>query len=267
MNSTLKIAAIPLKMSWADRDENLIKVESIVKGLHKDTDIVVLPELFSTGFLQDPDVIRSLAEPSDGFTMAKMKKLAREHNVAIAGSFLCEVEGKSYNRGFFIEPDGETCFYDKRHLFALSPEHTLFAQGVGLPPVIRFRGWNISMVVCYDLRFPTWCRNRQGHNQYDVMLVPANWPSSRGFAWRQLLSARAIENQAVYVGANRGGTDDFGDYSDSTFIFNPIGMIASEVDDKTGAVYASFQKEEVETVRTKLPFGNDSDDFILCDFK
>lgn len=264
MATKLKIAAIPLKIAWADRDENLNIVENSLRQLSRDTDIVVLPELFSSGFIQDPDVMTSIAEPTSGETMTRIAQLAAQYGVAIAGTFLCKVGNKIYNRGFFVEPNGEETFYDKRHLFSLSSERDSFTAGASLPESVRFRGWNIAMVVCYDLRFPAWCRNRKTGSMYDVMLVPANWPTSRGLAWRSLLSARAIENQAIYVGANRGGSDDYGEYDDSTFIYDPIGEMISTVDESSGIVYATVDKEDLDHLREKLPFANDADDIVIC---
>ncbi len=257
----LKVATFPMKIAWADPEENLRSVEAMASRVAPDTDILVLPELFSTGFMQDSQVISALAEPISGATVSKIKELSRMFGFAIAGSFLCRVGDKIYNRSFFIEPSGEETFYDKRHLFSLSLEHQLFTPGIKLPPVIRFRGWNISLIVCYDLRFPVWCRNRR--HSYDIMLVPANWPTSRGYAWKHLAIGRAIENQAVYVGANRGGSDDFGDYDGLSFIVNGLGSIISDEDKDSGLVYAAFDRDELVKIREKLPFGNDADDFAL----
>ncbi|MBD5211045.1 MAG: nitrilase family protein [Barnesiella sp.] len=257
----LKIATYPMKIAWADREENLRAVEACAAKVASDTDILVLPELFSTGFMQDVQVISALAEPINGETITALKALSRRYGFAIAGSFLCRVGEKFYNRCFFIEPSGEETYYDKRHLFSLSMEHEIFTSGDKLPPVIRYRGWNISLIVCYDLRFPVWCRNRR--QNYDLMIVPANWPTSRGYAWKQLLIARGIENQSVIVGANRGGSDDFGDYDDLSFIVNGLGKIVSTPDPATGIIYADVDRDELAKIREKLPFGNDADDFSL----
>lgn len=257
----LKIAIFPMKIAWADPAENLSNVEKVANALSPDIDILVLPELFSTGFLQDIQVISTLAEPISGATITRIKELSRSRGFAIAGSFLCRVGEKIFNRSFFIEPSGEETFYDKRHLFSLSMEHKVFASGDKQSPVVRYRGWNISLIVCYDLRFPVWCRNNR--QSYDLMLVPANWPSSRGYAWKHLLIGRAIENQAVYVGANRGGSDDFGDYDGLSFVVNGLGKIVSTTDSLTGLVVAEFERDELAKIRKKLPFGNDADDFVL----
>lgn len=258
----LKIATYPMKIAWADPEENLRSLSAVMKHLTAGTDILVLPELFTTGFMQDIQVISALSEPVSGATVSKLKELSRNYGVALAGSFLCRVGDKIYNRGFFVEPSGEETYYDKRHLFSLSMEHEVLSPGCCLPPVIRFRGWNISMIICYDLRFPVWCRNQR--HSYDIMLVPANWPSSRGYAWTHLLIGRAIENQAVYVGANRGGSDDFGDYGNLSAIVNGLGNVVSACDETNGILYAEFDKDELVKIREKLPFGKDADDFAIA---
>ncbi|MBO5779792.1 MAG: nitrilase family protein [Muribaculaceae bacterium] len=257
----MKIAAIPLKIAWSDRDENLAKVEEYMRNLHSDTDIVVLPELFSTGFIHDEEVMAAMAEPIGGETIGRLAELAKAYNMAIAGSFLFNGVSGIFNRGFFIEPSGEETYYDKRHLFSLSTECERYAAGKQMPPIVRFRGWNIALTICYDLRFPVWCRNK--NQAYDIMLVPANWPTVRSYAWERLLCARAIENQAIYVGANRGGHDDYGDYDYLTFIFDAMGTNISNVDAATSVVYATIDKAQLDKVRTRLPFGNDADDYTI----
>ena len=280
MNTKIKIAHLPLDIAWCDCEENLLAVADKLPSIHPDTDILVLPELFSTGFIQDESLLKNVAHTSAQMTMAAVHLWSKRFNMAIAGSFLTDVGSKYYNRGFFIEPSGEETFYDKRHLFSLSAESSIFSPGEQLPPVVRFRGWNISLVVCYDLRFPVWCRNRG--QRYDVLLVPANWASSRGYAWKQLLIARAIENQAVVVGANRSGHDDYGDYEGESFIFDPFGKLLAPVTEKStdgvGAasedsatagkagspfIYAEYTREDLQRVRDYLPVGKDADDFSL----
>lgn len=250
-----------MKIAWADPGENLRCVEAVASRIEPGTDLLVLPELFSTGFLQDTQVVAALAEPVSGPTISAIKEISRKNGFAIAGSFLCRIGDKMYNRAFFIEPTGEDIYYDKRHLFSLSSEHKLFTPGTHLPAVVRYRGWNIALSVCYDLRFPVWCRNL--NRQYDMMLIPANWPMSRGYAWKHLLIARAIENQAVYVGANRGGADDFGDYDNLSLIADGLGNIISSEPDSNGVIYATVDRDELMKIREKLPFGNDADDFSI----
>lgn len=259
--SRLKIAIYPMKIAWADPEENLRNVTNIVNQISHNTDILILPELFSTGYMQESQFISKLAEATTGQTITQIKSLSKQSGLAIAGSFVCRVGNKIFNRCFFIEPSGEETYYDKHHLFSLGLENKIFTPGNNTPPIIRFRGWNISMIVCYDLRFPVWCRNRE--LSYDVMLVPANWPAIRGYAWEHLIIGRAIENQAIYVAANRGGSDDFGDYNDVSFIVNELGEKVSTVDSNTGLIYAEFDKEQLCNTRKKFPFAADADNFSI----
>ncbi|MDE6528620.1 MAG: nitrilase family protein [Muribaculaceae bacterium] len=274
MDSTIKIAALPLDIVWADIERNLLTVAEKLTGIRPDTDILVLPELFSTGFVQDEAMLRNLAATSAQMTLAAVKLWSSRFNMAIAGSYLASIGSKIVNRGFFIEPSGETTFYDKHHLFCLSAESRIFSKGMELPPVIRFRGWNFSLIVCYDLRFPVWCRNR--NQRYDILLVPANWASARGYAWRQLLIARAIENQSVVVGANRSGHDDYGDYNHQSFIFDPFGKELAPscpmndsghgldtANSPDSFIYAEYTMAQLSKVRSYLPVGNDADSFQI----
>lgn len=259
MSQILNIAVLPLDIAWADRDENLIVLNDKVASIDRSVDLIVIPELFSTGYIEDRNAIETAAESTSGETIRTVTELSRRLNVAICGSFLYVSGCNFYNRAFFIEPNGDETFYDKRHLFSLSEEHNIFTAGTSLPPVVRYRGWNIAMIICYDLRFPVWCRNTS--HRYDLMLVPANWPESRSYAWRHLIIARAIENQSVYVGANRSGRDDYGDYGDTSIIVDSLGKEVSERS-STGILYASIDKEILQEQRRKLPFGADADDFI-----
>lgn len=259
MGLKLKIAVISLDIAWGDVDENLLAVENKLKALPSEIDLVVLPELFSTGFVHDEVTMKNLAENSTGKTLQSLSRWSREYNFAIAGSFMFFVGNNFYNRAFFVEPSGDEIFYDKRHLFCVSPESELYTHGESLPPVIRFRGWNISMIICYDLRFPVW--NRNTAQRYDIMLVPANWPDARSFAWSRLLCARAIENQAYYVGANRSGSDDYGAYDGMSMVVDALGeIISQEVD---GVVYAVADLEQLQRERRKLPVGRDADEFNI----
>ena len=156
----LKVAVLPLNITWADIDENLYATSKLLSKVDKDTDIVVLPELFTTGFINTETLLEKYSEPADKSMSIKQLSLwAEKYNFAIAGTFLVKEEGKFYNRAFFVEPSGECTFYDKKHLFGLSTEATQFTSGIKPIPVIRYRGWNIAMAICYELRFPAWLRN------------------------------------------------------------------------------------------------------------
>lgn len=258
----LHIAAIPLDIALADKQANLNAVEDALSKLDANTDLVVLPELFSTGYINDHDALIELSETISGPTVARIKEMSHQYGVALAGSYLTRIGGELRNRAFFIEPSGEEAYYDKAHLFGISQESKDLHGGERQSDIVRYRGWNISMIVCYDLRFPVWCRNV--NNNYDVMLVPSNWPESRDYAWRQLLIARAIENQAYVVGANRGGEDKFGVYPQSmTQIFDytgaPIGATTP-----SGAVTATIDRAALNEARRKMPVANDADTFTIA---
>ena len=166
----IRIAALPLDIEWGEKKINCDAVARACWSLPAGTDILVLPELFSTGYADDYDAMNELAEAVNGPTMTFIRELARRHSMAVAGSFLASEDGKLYNRGFFVEPNGDTAFYDKRHLFSVSAEARILTAGEERMPVVRFRGWNVSMIICYDLRFPVWCRCHR--NEYDILLVP-----------------------------------------------------------------------------------------------
>ena len=260
-DSRLNICVVPMEISWGDKDNNLSRLDSILSGVHPATDLVVLPETFSTGFPSPASVKESgiPGEETGGDTITTVKRLARRYNLAIAGSFIAVDNGKYYNRAFFIEPTGDTYFADKAHLFSMAGEDELFDKGYRRMTV-RYRSWNISMVICYDIRFPIWCRNR--NNEYDLLLIVANWPKVRIDAWNKLLYARAIENQAYVAGVNCRGIDLSGfEYDGSSKIIDFKGKeIASQSDD---LLYASLSLEKLESFRTKFPAWKDADDFIL----
>ncbi|MDE6308554.1 MAG: nitrilase family protein, partial [Muribaculaceae bacterium] len=254
------IAAIPLDIAQADKQANLNAAEKAIGQLGREIDLVVLPELFSTGYINDHDALIELSETNSGSTVARMKEMAKQYGVAITGSFLARIGGELRNRAFFIEPSGEEAFYDKAHLFGISQESRDLHGGEQQSPIVRYRGWNIAMIVCYDLRFPVWCRNVG--NSYDLMVVPANWPESRSYAWHQLLIARAIENQAYVVGANRGGEDRFGVYPQSMtqiydFAGKPIGAASDDV------VTATIDRAALSEARRKMPVSADADTFTI----
>ncbi len=261
LTDRFRIALLPLDIKWADKEANIAAVTEAMKNLPEGTDLVVLPELFSTGYTDDPELMKDLAERNTGATIDCIKALASQYSVAIAGSYLASTPPKVYNRAFFIEPSGEETFYDKRHLFSLSREAQIFAPGTDPLPVVRFRGWNIAMIVCYDLRFPVWCRCRA--NSYDLLLVVANWPNSRGYAFEHLLIARAIENQCCVAGANRGGADAYGDYSGLSFVFDSRGYPAARAEGPF--IVADLSRESQATFRRNFPVAADADDFQILE--
>ncbi|MCM1164100.1 MAG: nitrilase family protein [Muribaculaceae bacterium] len=250
----MKICAIPLDIIYEKPEENLLSAAHALSQVESDTDVVVLPELFTTAFVPDAKNVKALAEPNDGRTMQAVGRWAAFFGFAIAGSFLAvDADGKHHNRAFFVEPGGDVTFYDKRHLFPLSTEDKVLSPGTRRPPVVRFRGWNFSLAVCFDLRFPVWCRSCPACPP-DVMIVPSNWPHSRSSQFKILLKARAVENQMYIVGANRSGSDPFGEYEHSdTEIFDNLGESVRETR-RNSFVYALLDHKELEDGRSKFPF-------------
>ncbi len=255
----LRVAVLPLDIVQNDREANLRAVETALDTLPCGTDIAVLPELFSTGFEPDGAVLASIAERNTQCTVDALRSWAARCECAFAGSFLASTPPKLYNRGFFIEPNGDETYYDKAHLFGVSSEAKLLAAGTSEPPSVRFRGWNVSLGICYDLRFPAWCRNRGC--RYDIMLFPANWPQAREYAWTQLLIARAIENQAATVGADRGGEDKFGVYDGMTRFFDARGEATGGISGDGPWYVAEFSKAVQNEYRRKFPVLADADDY------
>ena len=257
----LRIALLPLDIIPGDKEANLAAVEKALAVLPPSTDIVVLPELFSTGYISDKDACRALAERNTCETVDRIKAWAAATGAAFAGSYLATTHPGIYNRAFFIEPSGEETFYDKHHLFGLGGEADLFHRGDTRPPVVRFRAWNISMIVCYDLRFPIWSRNEDG--RYDVLLVPAAWPHARAYAWEHLLIARAIENQCYVVGANRSGTDKYGQYDNLAYIFDPQGVAVGIRPQDSPFIVADLDGRALTRYRRTFPVLADADSFTL----
>ena len=256
MERTLKIVALPLDVAWADRDENLIAAETMMRHMGRGCDVFVLPELFTTGFVSDISVLTGMADSGTCHpVLDAVRHMAAAVNAAVCGSWAWRGDdGAFYNRCFFVEPDGEITCYDKQHLFALSAERRIYTPGTRPVPVVRFRGWNIAMAICYDVRFPECLRNFPA--RYDLLLVPANWPDARRYAWEHLLIARAIENQAYVVGANRSGHDDFGAYGETTHVYDYLGMDIGAVCAEgpcAGAVEAVLSLDALRDARKGFP--------------
>ncbi|MEX1187786.1 MAG: amidohydrolase [Bacteroidia bacterium] len=258
---SLKIATIQTKLSWQDRESNLINLESKIENLPA-TDIIVLPEMFSTGFSMET----SLAEEIDGTSVKWMKKVASSSNSVLTGSLMIR-EGKSvFNRLIWMFPEGKLEYYDKRHLFRMAGEHLHFTGG-SRRLIIQYKDWKICPMVCYDLRFPVWSRNRfmNGEFDYDILLYVANWPEKRSHAWNSLLPARAIENQAYVIGVNRVGVDGNDiNYSGDSGVYNFLGEKMSKSDrygEKTEII--ELNKQELDQYREVFPASEDADSFEL----
>lgn len=255
MSDPLRITLLQTDIVWEDKQTNLRRFHERLCALRGMTEIIVLPETFSTGFSMNVSV---LAEPTNGTTITTLKNWAKEFDIAIAGSYIAQDKGEYYNRGFFLMPDGQACFYDKRHLFRMGGEAEVFTSG-NKRPIIHYRGWNILLQICYDLRFPVWSRN---HNQeYDLALYVANWPASRRHVWDILLQARALENQCYVCGVNRIGSDGNGLFHNGgSILLSPKGeTLASLSDDTEGVATATLDHASLTHFRQRFPVWQDAD--------
>ncbi len=259
----LRVALIEDNIAWGDKKANIEQLKRNLRNVPEGTDLVVLPEMFTTGFIIDNrDTAAQLAERNIDETMTTIHRLAEHYNLALCGSFLAHTAGQLFNRAFFIEANGDETFYDKRHLFGFAGEDKVYKQGYKLSPIVRYRGFNIKIIVCYDLRFPVFCRNV--HNDYDVLLAVANWPKARENAWKQLLTARAIENEAYVLGVNRCGEDPQGiAYSEgSSMIIDFKGKPITERG-TSPIIAADLSLPALARFREKFPAWRDADDFTL----
>lgn len=264
LERNFNIALIEDDIVWGDKVANLKQLEQNLDKLPQGVDLVVLPELFTTGFITNKDSnINELAERNSGETMRMLHKLSKERQVAFCGSFLASTAGQLYNRAFFIEPNGDDTFYDKKHLFSYGGEDKMYHQGHTNAPIIRYRGMNIKLIVCYDLRFPVFCRNI--NNNYDILVVVANWPVARQQVWRTLLTARAIENECFVCGVNRCGTDEYGtEYGHgSSVIIDFKGKIMVQRDGNHPIIADTLSPQALETFREKFPAWRDADPFKI----
>ena len=252
----MKIALLQSDIEWAMPCRNRFGAEAMMASA-PGCDLYVLPEMFSTGFCTSPE---GVAEPEPCDSLKWMKDSAEMFSAAIAGSVAVEENGRFFNRFYFVTPDGNAVYYDKRHLFTYGGEHLKFTAGKERK-IVEYKGVRILLQVCYDLRFPVWSRNR---GDYDMALYVASWPETRADAWRQLLKARAIENQCFVAGVNRIGTDPSNSYCGGTMLIDPYGKVIAECADGMESVaVAEISMEELAAFRQKFPVLDDADDFEL----
>jgi len=233
-----------------------------IMSIREETHIIVLPEMFSTGFSMKP---AGLAELMDGETVEWMKSIAAKKKSVVTGSLIIEEEGKYYNRLLWVLPNGEVGHYNKRHLFEYAGEGQHYTPGTNRF-ITSINGWKILLMVCYDLRFPVWARQQmtEGTGEYDLLICVANWPDRRIHAWKTLLQARAIENQCFAVGVNRVGIDGKENYhTGDTMIVDPLGKVLYTKTDEEDIYTCTLDKKIVEDVRNKLPFLADADHFHI----
>ena len=260
--STLTITTIQSNLIWEDKAANLRMLEQKIAGIKEKTEIIVLPEMFNTGFSMRPEV---LAETMQGETIEWMKRVSRENGIVLTGSLMIEESGNYYNRLVWMLPNGQYGHYDKRHLFAFGEEDKHYSPG-NKRLIASVKGWKINLQVCYDLRFPVWARqkNTEAGAEYDLLIYVANWPERRNHAWKTLLCARAIENQCYVVGVNRVGSDGNNVYhSGNSLVIDPLGQVLYHMADEEDVNTITLQKEMLEDVRTKFPFWKDADDFNI----
>lgn len=257
-DNILRVSLLQIDIRWEDKLYNLDKAQKYISGLAGKTDLVVLPEMFTTGFTMNS---RSLAEPNDGSTITALSTWAEKYNIAICGSFISREASRYYNRGFIITPNQQS-FYDKKHLFRLGDETKYFSAG-NSRCIVEHKGFKICLLICYDLRFPVWARNI--NNEYDLLIYSANWPQSRINVWNTLLPARAIENLAYVCGVNRVGEDGMKiKYNGQSCLVDFKGNKIISMDNPVESVETvSISKNELNKFREKFPVWKDADRFTL----
>ena len=255
----LKITIYQGYLFWENIDKNLQNISLRLSGIREKTNLIILPEMFNTGFTMNAE---ELGESMDGKTMKWMQKTAEKFDCVVTGSIIIKADDKYYNRLLWVRPDGSYEQYDKRHLFALGKEHNTYTPGVN-KLIVELNGWRICPVICYDLRFPVFLRNVPD-NEYDLLIVVANWPEKRALHWRTLIPARAVENQSYVIGVNRVGHDGNEVYhsGDSTCI-DPNGNVVYYKRDEEDVYTFSIIGDEVAKARRALPFLKDADKFEL----
>jgi len=255
----LLITTIQTYLNWENVDDNLNHFSKIIQAIDV-TDIIVLPEMFTTGFTMKPEL---LAEEHEGKGLQWMKQMSKDKQAVVVGSISVKENNNYYNRLYWVKPDGTYQYYNKRHLFRMGNEHQHYTAGTE-KLIIEYNGWKICPLICYDLRFPVWSRNTND-NSFDVLLYVANWPEVRSYPWKQLLIARSIENQCYVVGVNRIGKDgNLIEHSGDTSVINPRGEIISNTkphEDKSETV--SLDYNYLSDFRKVFPVMMDGDNFEI----
>lgn len=263
--AALTFTLIQIDLVWEDKKKNLATLAQKIADLHKGSNVIVLPEMFSTGFTMNAE---AFAETMDGPTMLWMTDMAKKSGSAILGSFIAREAGVFYNRLVWMLPDGHFGYYDKRHLFAYAGEDKYYTAG-SKRLITSANGWKLNLQICYDLRFPVWARQQAQSNtpntpEYDVLVYVANWPERRSLAWKTLLCARAIENQCYVIGVNRVGQDGKGIYhSGNSMVIDPLGQVLYHCADIEEIFTITLNKNDLLTTREKFPFWKDADHFSI----
>ena len=253
----MKLALIQTSLFWEDPEKNRKKLGEKINAISESVDLIVLPEMFSSGFTMQPQYV---AETMEGETIAWLKHLAKAKDSAITGSLVITEKGNFYNRLVFVFPSGEIQFYDKRHLFTLAGEDKVYTAG-SKKLIVEYKGWKICPLICYDLRFPVFSRNTE---EYDILIYVANWPEIRIKAWDALLKARAIENLSYTIGVNRIGEDgNKFEYNGHSQAINFLGDYQMEPVEAKGIFIVELNKAELLLARKKFDFLSDQDSFVL----
>ena len=266
--AAITFTLIQTALQWEDKKANLAALEEKILSVKEKTQVVLLPEMFSTGFSMNAE---ALGETMEGEAVTWMRRIAEKKRVAIAGSLIIKEEDAYYNRLVWMLPNGKMGIYNKRHLFAYAGEHEHYTPG-NQRFIASVNGWKINLLVCYDLRFPVWsrqvvARNNEGiaiEPEFDILVYVANWPERRSHAWKTLLQARAIENQCFVIGVNRVGEDGNGIYhSGDSAVINPLGEVLYSKAHDEDVFTITLEKEMLDKVREKLPFWRDADPFLI----
>jgi len=257
-SDTLNITLLQSDIVWEDKQANFAQYESQLASIKERKEVVVLPEMFTTGFSMQPE---RFAETMEGETIEWMRQMAATYRCIITGSVMIKEEERYYNRLVWMQPNGQYYHYDKRHLFAFANEDQHYTAGEK-KLILQVNGWRICPVICYDLRFPVWLRNQE--EAYDILIVVANWPARRAHAWRSLLVARAIENMSYVVGVNRVGNDGKEVYHNgNSAVFNPLGEVLWEHTDEVAIKTITLEKSMLAATRAQFPFLKDADTFYI----
>ncbi|WP_109695138.1 amidohydrolase [Chitinophaga deserti] len=261
--SDLTVSLIQANLHWEDIAANLAMFDQKIDAIKERTEVILLPEMFSTGFSMQPE---KLAEKMDGSAVQWMKQKAKQKNAIIGGSLIIEEDGEYYNRFIWMLPNGQYGVYNKRHRFGFAGEDNYYAAGEKRI-IAQVKGWKICLTICYDLRFPVWSRNtikEDGQPEYDVLVNVANWPERRNVPWRALLQARAIENQCYMIGVNRVGNDGNDIYhSGDSSIIDPVGEIVYHKAHDEDVFTYTLSRQHLTELRGKFPFMKDADKFMI----
>lgn len=254
----LRVSLVQSSLQWENIDANLQYFDTLLAQIDQATDLIVLPEMFNTGFTMNA---QKVAEKMNGKTLQWLQRQAKKQNAAITGSLVIEENRHYYNRLIWMFPNGTYQTYDKRHLFRMAKEHETYTAGEK-HLIVNYKGWNICPLVCYDLRFPVWSRNKG--NAYDLLIYVANWPEVRAYAWSNLLQARAIENLAYVVGVNRVGMDTNQlTYSGDSALVDFAGKVIWTQAHEEIITHLNLSKSKLEEFRNRFPAWIDADNFKI----